>query len=142
MYYIVNVEAAIYRGDKWLIIRRGEQEEHAPGTLSLVGGKVEGVTNKANVLEETLKREVREEVGIEVADLQYLMSKAFLASDGQPVVDVVFLCSYQRGDARCVSQAEVAAVYWLTQPEIEASAEAPWYLKQTVEMAETARYGL
>lgn len=33
--YIVNVEAAIYKGDKWLIIKRGEKEEHVPGLLSM-----------------------------------------------------------------------------------------------------------
>lgn len=139
MYYIVNVEAAIYRDDKWLIIRRSELEEHASGTLSLVGGKVDGITNCANVLEETLRREVAEEVGITVVDIQYLESKVFVTNDGKPVVDIVFLCRYCCGDARCVSEEEVAAVYWLTQQEIEASAEAPWYLKQTLALAEVAR---
>lgn len=28
--YIVNVEAAIYKDDKWLIIKRSEKEEHVP----------------------------------------------------------------------------------------------------------------
>lgn len=39
--YIVNVEAAVYKNDKWLIIKRSEKEEHASGLLSMVGGKVE-----------------------------------------------------------------------------------------------------
>ena len=38
--FIVNVEGAIYKDEKWLLIRRSEMEEHAGGTLSLVGGKV------------------------------------------------------------------------------------------------------
>lgn len=38
--FIVKVEEAIYKDDKWLLIRRSEKEEHAGG-LSLVGGKVE-----------------------------------------------------------------------------------------------------
>ena len=138
-YYIVNVEAAIYKDDKWLIIKRSELEEHAPGRLGLVGGKVEGLTVSANMLEETLRREVREEVGIEVTDLQYLESKLFVADCGQPVVDVVFLCKHQGGEASCISEDEVAAVYWLTQQEVEANAAAPCYLKQTLTLAETAR---
>ena len=28
--YIVNVEAAIYKGNRWLIIRRSDKEDHAP----------------------------------------------------------------------------------------------------------------
>ncbi len=139
MYYMVNVEAAIYRDDRWLIIRRSELEEHAPGTLSLVGGKVDGTTSCASVLEETLRREIAEEVGITVSDIKYLESKAFITNHGQPVVDIVFLCRYYCRDARCVSEEEVAAVYWLTQQEIDASADAPWYLKQTLALAEMAR---
>ncbi|KWX72124.1 hypothetical protein AMQ84_25905 [Paenibacillus riograndensis] len=38
--FIVNVEGAICRDDKWLVITRSTKEEHAGGTLSLVGGKV------------------------------------------------------------------------------------------------------
>ena len=46
----MNVEAAIHKNDKWLIIKRSEKEEHAPGLLALVGGKVEtkNVENNAN----------------------------------------------------------------------------------------------
>ena len=36
--FIVNVEGAIYKDEKWLLIRRSEKEEHAGGALSLVGG--------------------------------------------------------------------------------------------------------
>lgn len=39
--FIVNVEGAIYKNEKWLLIRRSKKEEHAGGLLSLVGGKVE-----------------------------------------------------------------------------------------------------
>lgn len=39
--FIVNVEGAIRKDDKWIIIERSKEEEHAGGLLSLVGGKVE-----------------------------------------------------------------------------------------------------
>ncbi len=39
--FIVNVEGAINKDGKWLMIRRSMKEEHAGGELSLVGGKVE-----------------------------------------------------------------------------------------------------
>ena len=70
--YIVNVEAAIYNDDKWLVVKRSELEEHAPGTLALVGGKVEVASGGDDVLEDTLRREVKEEVGIEVDAMDYL----------------------------------------------------------------------
>ena len=40
-HYIVNVEGAIVRDGRFLMAVRSEQEAHAPGTLALVGGKVD-----------------------------------------------------------------------------------------------------
>ena len=59
---MVNVEVFLERDGRWLLIRRGEQEAHAPGVLSGVGGKVEADGIRAAVLEETARREVAEEV--------------------------------------------------------------------------------
>ena len=64
--YIVNVEAVIYQDDKYLIIKRSDQEEHAPGILSNAGGKVEINNPQKEVLEKTLIREIKEEVDIEL----------------------------------------------------------------------------
>lgn len=40
--FIVNVEAAIYRDGKWLIIERSQQEEHAGGTFAFVAARPSG----------------------------------------------------------------------------------------------------
>ena len=61
--FVVNVEGAIRRNEKWLLIRRSEKEEHAGGGLSLVGGKCEIEGDSSDILERTLKREVFEEEG-------------------------------------------------------------------------------
>lgn len=66
--FIVNVEGAICRDDKWLVITRSTKEEHAGGTLSLIGGKVDVEGNTLEILERTVKREIDEEVGIEIKD--------------------------------------------------------------------------
>ena len=65
--FIVNVEGAIRKDDRWIIIERSMTEEHAGGGLSLVGGKVEA-ENTPNILEKTLKREIAEEIGITIKD--------------------------------------------------------------------------
>jgi 8-oxo-dGTP diphosphatase len=90
---IVNVEGAIFKNDKWLIIKRSEKEEHAGGMLSLVGGKVEMEGNTTDILERTVKREILEEVGIDVkGNLKYVHSTSFVADSGENVIDIVFLC--------------------------------------------------
>jgi ADP-ribose pyrophosphatase YjhB (NUDIX family) len=137
--YVVNVEAAIYRGDRWLLVRRSEQEVHAGGTLSLIGGKVEDAVVADAVLEDTLRREVREEVGVEVeAAIHYTESKSFFADDGDPVVDVVFTCRHAAGEPRALDPAEVAAVHWMTA-EVEAHPDAPPWTRRSVQLAERLR---
>ena len=137
---IVNVEAAIYKGDKWLVIKRSEKEEHAPGIISFVGGKVELNEASINILEETLKREIVEEVRIEVYDdLQYVESKSFFTDKGDPVVDIVFLCKYKSGEPHCASEDEVAGVFWLTAQEIFEDVNTPIWVKQSLKIAEKMR---
>lgn len=138
--YIVNVEAAIYRNDKWLIIKRSEKEEHAPGLLAMVGGKVETKIAENNVLEEALIREIMEEVGIQVLKtLHYVESKSFISDKGQAVIDIVFLCKYDSGEPKCMSVDEVSEIYWMSSTEILENKSAPVWLKESIEKAEKIR---
>ncbi|MGZ4163795.1 MAG: NUDIX domain-containing protein [Tumebacillaceae bacterium] len=137
---IVNVEAAIFHEGKWLLIKRGAKETHAAGILSLVGGKVEVEGNGTNVLEAALKREVAEEVGIEIGErMAYVQSTSFVTDDGQPVVDLVFLCDYVGGEAIANSPDEVEAVYRMSYEEIMSHPDAPIWLKESIERAEQVR---
>ncbi len=136
--FIVNVEGAILRGERYLMILRGEKESHAAGTLSLPGGKVELTEIGDNVLEKALEREIREEVGLEVLTIRYLESKSFVADDGEPVVDIVFLCSCEEGEA-VTGDAEVEALHWLTAQEVYAHPKTPSWIRQSVEKAEKVR---
>jgi 8-oxo-dGTP diphosphatase len=134
--FIVNVEGAIKKGDRWLVIERSRQEEHAGGLLSLVGGKVEQEGNTTAILERTLRREIEEEVGVQINNMTYIHSTSFVTAHGIHVVNVVFLCEYESGEARPVSLEEVAHVYWLTTEEILQHPQAPSYLKESIEHAE------
>jgi 8-oxo-dGTP diphosphatase len=109
--FIVNVEGAIFRDNKWLIIERSKKEEHAGGLLSLVGGKVELEGNSSDILERTLKREINEEVDVKVKEqLKYVHSTSFVADSGENVVDIVFLCEYESGKEIAKSPDEVESV--------------------------------
>jgi 8-oxo-dGTP diphosphatase len=134
--FIVNVEAAIHRDGKWLLIRRSEKEDHAPGMLSLVGGKceAEGVSN--DILERTLIREVDEEVGIKIGGLTYVNSCSFVTDTGINVIDIVFLCSVEYGEPYAKSHDEVDEVLWMTTSEILQREEVAGYLKDHIQLAE------
>ena len=142
IWYIVNVEGAVVRSADgcYLMVVRGERESHAAGALAFPGGKVEDAGSADDVLEETLRREIREEVEVEVHDdMVYLESKAFVATGGEPVVDVVFLCRYRRGEPTVGDSGEVAAVRWMTAQEILAHPEIPPWTRQSIELAEQRR---
>src|SRR5699024_9979636 len=135
--FIVNVEAAIFKKNQWLIIKRSEKEEHAGGLLSLVGGKVDIEGNTVNILERTIKREIFEEVDIKVKEeVSYLLSTSFVTDTQEHVVNISFLCEYESGEAIPKSPDEVAAVYWLTAEQIYNHPNAPDYLKASMKQAE------
>ncbi len=118
---IVNVAGAIYKQDKWLMIERSLNEDHAPGRVSLVGGKVDERPDHEvpYLLEQTLKREIQEEVGIEVEDrIEYLTNTYFISDHGNPVINVVFLCKYKSGEPTLHNTDEVGEILWMTLDEI------------------------
>jgi 8-oxo-dGTP diphosphatase len=134
--FIVNVEGAIFKNDKWLIVKRSEKEEHAGGMLSLVGGKVEIEGHSVDILERTVKREILEEVGIEVKETQkYVHSTSFVTDSGENVVDIVFLCEYASGKPYAKSPDEVESIKWMTLTEIMNDQNAPGYLKESIQRA-------
>lgn len=135
--FIVNVEAAIYKEDHWLIIERSKREEHAGGLLSLVGGKVDNEGNSIDILERTIKREVYEEVGVEIEEEpKYIYSSSFVTDLNQHVINIVFLCKYKSGKPYPKSIDEVKSVNWMKSREIKSHSNTPLYLKESIERAE------
>ncbi|KIL38952.1 DNA mismatch repair protein MutT [Gordoniibacillus kamchatkensis] len=134
--FIVNVEGAVVHDDRWLIIKRSAKEDHAGGTLSLVGGKADADGPTADILEKTVKREIFEEVGIEIKEtVHYVYSSSFVTDRGQHVVNVVFLCEDGAGTACCKSPDEVEAVYWMTYDEVMNDPRTPAWTKESVARA-------
>ena len=134
--FVVNVEGAIYRDEKWLLIRRSVKEEHAGGSLSLVGGKCEIEGDSKDILERTLRREILEEVGIEVTVSGYVNSSSFVTASGVNVIDIVFLCKHKSGTPFAKSIDEVDDVIWLTTSEILSRTDSPYYLKENISLAD------
>ena len=138
-FYIVNVEAAIFHEDKWLLIERSEKEDYGGGSISFVGGKIDETGDIVNILEKTLIREIDEEVGVEVEDqMTYVNSSLFIAVE-QPVIDIVFLCKYKSGVPYRKSPDEVAKVYWMTIEDVRNHLNIPVWLKHNIILAEKLR---
>lgn len=135
--FVINVEGAVFRGNRWLFIKRSMKEEHAGGQLSLVGGTVDHEGFSSDILERTLRRELFEEVGIEVKEeIQYVRNTSFVTDSGTQVVDIVFLCEIEKGDPYPKSLDEVDEVLWLTTEEILSLEDTPDFLKDNIKAAE------
>jgi 8-oxo-dGTP diphosphatase len=141
--FILNVEGAVYRDGKWLVIERSSKEEHAGGMLSLVGGTVENEGFSKKLLERTLKRELYEEVGITIKDdVQYIRNTSFLLKDGKEVLDLVFFCEIETGEPFVKSPDEVEAIYWMTTDEIYDHPKSPIWLKESIQEAERLQFNV
>lgn len=133
--YAVNVEAAIRRDDEYLLIVRSDDEEHAAGEYGLPGGTVEVEESDGEVLEDALRREVREEVGLTVADPEYVDSTAFVSDTGESAINVVFHCRHESGEAHVADPEEVGGVEWLSLAELRDREDVPPWTRQSVEKA-------
>ncbi|MFA5523083.1 MAG: NUDIX hydrolase [Tissierellales bacterium] len=137
---VINVVGAIYKDDKWLMIKRSEKEEYAPGIIAMIGGKVENEGEEYSILENTLRREVMEEVDIELSEnITYIESIGFISKKWGPVVDVVFLCEHKSGVPYPASPNEVEEVYWMTREEVAENEEVPQWVKNCINKAEKLR---
>jgi len=135
----VNVEGVVARGDEYLLIERAPGEDHAPGALAFPGGKVEQSPGGDAPIEATARRELSEEIGIEVGAVDYVHSRTFETDPGARRIDVITLCEHDGGTARPRAPEEVTAVHWLSADEISDHGKAPEYLEREVRRIEAYR---
>ena len=112
-YFVANVVVYREEDERCLILKRDTREKVHPGRYGVLGGKLEwrdmdiakptrmngDVIDFEGALEDLLKREAREEAGIEIKDdFKYINSVAFVRPDETPVVLVKFAAKYKSGD--------------------------------------------
>lgn len=115
--HVLAVFAWIEKEGMYLLGKRSSDDPQAGGLWALVGGKVDNEMG-AGIIEATLKREILEEVGIEIADeFKFLTSQGFTRVSGHHVVSLIFETTYQSGEAQPLDgQSEVR---WMTKQEVE-----------------------
>ena len=137
--YVVNVDAAVVRDGAYLLIERGQREEHGAGLLAFPGGQLEATPGGRGVLRATARREVREETGVEIRGVRVVDSSVFALDDGRQVVNVVTTADYAGGEAHRAAPDEVAAVEWRTPAAIRGAEDTPEFLVEYLDAVEAAR---
>lgn len=97
LHYIV-VTGILVKDGKYLIVKRADWEKAFPGRWTVPGGKLEvldyALRDKDtphhwyNVFEDLLKKEVLEEVGVEMGKIGYVTSMVYIRPDNVPCLIV------------------------------------------------------
>lgn len=135
-YFIINVEAAIKNNGRYLLVLRSQKEEHSPGTLSLPGGKADQETVSPDALEQALRREINEEIGLSLNNVTYLESKTFLMDTGEWCLSVCFYCDDFTGEVGTKSKDEIDEIVWAKPDQLDKLANCPPWTKQGIVRAE------
>ncbi len=124
----VAITAIIVKRGKYLIIQRSKNKKRFPGRWSVPGGRLESSDYTSlpkdtkdywyNVLEKALGREVKEETGIEIDNIQYLTSLATVHSDGSPSLVISCLADYVKGKIK-LQKEETDDFAWVSLKEAQ-----------------------
>ncbi|MBU0999740.1 NUDIX domain-containing protein [Patescibacteria group bacterium] len=107
--------AIIYKKDKFLITQRSLDKKVWPGRWTVPGGGLEiddyvnmKPTTKNKIwyfaLVGSLKREIKEEVGVEMGEVKYLLDLVFIRPDNVPTLTLSFYAPWKKGKVKLNSE--------------------------------------
>lgn len=118
----VVITAIIQKDGKYLITRRSPTKKRFPGMWTVPGGHLEpadfmGYPKETehywyNVLEKALAREIEEEVGLRIGNVQYVTSLATEHKDGAASIVISCLADYVSGEVR-LQEGETDKAEWV-----------------------------
>ncbi len=112
--FIINVSFLISYKEKFLCMKRSTAESVFPGYWGIPGGKVEAIDGS---LEDAIKRECLEEVGITICSKMHIISNNIVSKNNIHVLYVVFATRVMELPI-CNPGPEVEEISWKTYEEI------------------------
>lgn len=118
----VIVSALVKRDERYLFIKQNKPGGAYPGTLHIPGGGLE----VGEEPDEAVRREVREETGLEVKNLRrHDFDHDIVPYKGQTAqfIFLRYVCDWSSGEARAGSDA--AEIVWLSPSELRSAPHNP-----------------
>ncbi len=126
LHEIATTVVIVNKEGKYLIQRRAPERKRYAGRWTVPGGRIQTsdylVLPKEtefywyNVLERTLQREVKEEAGVDITNVEYLTSLATVHADGTPSLVISCVADYVGGEVK-LQAGECDAFAWVTTEE-------------------------
>ena len=108
-HYVV-VTGILVKDGKYLITKRADWEKAFPGQWTVPGGKLEVLdyalkqkdtgSHWYNVLENLLKREIKEEVDLEIKNIGYVTSLVYIRPDEIPCLIISLFAEPEEGEVK------------------------------------------
>jgi len=122
----IVITAIIVKDGKYLITRRSPLKKRFGGMWTVPGGKLEtsDYVNLPkdtkdywyNVLEQVLRREVKEEVGLAIKNIEYVTSLATIHADGAPSLVISCMADWESGEV-VLQESETDKYEWVSLAE-------------------------
>ncbi len=122
----VAITAIIVKDGKYLVTKRSPNKKRFPNKWTVPGGKLETADYIDlpkdttdywyNVLEKVLRREVKEEVGLDITNIEYVTSLATVHGDGNPSLVISCMADWQEGEVTLQAE-ECDACAWVSLEE-------------------------
>lgn len=139
--HIIAVTGIIEKDGKYLILKRSDREVAYPGYWIVPGGKLvrheyESLPKTPNtddwydIVAFTLKKEIKEEAGIEVENIRYLTDMTFIRPDDIPALVLSYWCRHESGEVKLGK--DLVEHAWITPDEGNAYKIIPGILDEIV----------
>lgn len=108
----VGVAVFIKKDDKYLLMKRASP--HGYGTWAIPGGKLD----YGETFEECSKREIMEEVGVELKNIKFVVANNNLFADRKHYITIVMKADWAGGEARIMEPEKCFELIWCTLEDI------------------------
>jgi 8-oxo-dGTP pyrophosphatase MutT (NUDIX family) len=146
----VVVTAIVVKEGKYLITRRSPLKKRFGGMWTVPGGKLEtsDYVNLPkdtkdywyNVLEQVLRREVKEETGLAIQNIEYVTSLATIHADGAPSLVISCMADWEGGEV-ILQESETDQFAWVSLEEAK-DHDLIGGIYEELEMADARRRGV